>query len=127
MTWLGGANSETAEVRQTVTLPAGQQSYLSFYRQLLSNDYCGYDYGYVQVIAGGFVRTLKRYSLCASAETATWTGAQFDISSYAGQTITLVFRVRNDASYSSSMFVDDVAVTSSHVVQRRPGSARYCR
>ena len=113
MAWLGGANSETAEVRQTVTLPAGQQSYLSFYRQLLSNDYCGYDYAYVQVISGGFVRTLKRYSLCASAETAAWSGAQFDISSYAGQTITLVFRVRTDSSYSSSMFVDDVAVTSS--------------
>ncbi len=113
MAWLGGANSETAEVRQTVTLPAGQQAYLSYYRQLLSNDYCGYDYAYVQIIAGGFARTLKRYSLCASADTATWTGAQFDISSYAGQTVTLVFRVRNDASYSSSMFVDDVAVTSS--------------
>ncbi len=113
MSWLGGANSETAEVRQSVTLPAGQQAYLSFYRQLLSNDYCGYDYGYVQVIAGGFVRTLKRYDLCASAETSTWTGSQFDISGYAGQTVTLVFRVRNDSSYSSSMFVDDVAVTSS--------------
>lgn len=113
MSWLGGANGETAEVRQSVTLPAGQKAYLSFYRQLLSNDYCGYDYGYVQVIAGGFVRTLKRYDLCASAETSTWAGAQFDISTYAGQTVTLVFRVRTDSSYSSSMFLDDVAVTSS--------------
>ena len=111
LSWLGGANAETAEIRQTATLPAGKPAFLSYAYQLLSNDYCGYDYGYVQVIVNGVTRTLKRYSLCTSAETNAWTGAQFDLSAYAGSRVTVVFRARTDYSYSSSFFVDDVAIT----------------
>jgi hypothetical protein len=115
LSWLGGANSETSEVRQTLTLPAGKPAYLAFQYQILSNDYCGYDYGYVQVIDGGVTRTLKRYNLCTTAKTAVWTGAQFDLSAYAGRAITVIFRAKTDASYSSSFFVDSAALTQASV------------
>ncbi|MBW7886383.1 MAG: S8 family serine peptidase, partial [Caldilineaceae bacterium] len=112
LSWLGGANNEISEIRQPVTLPAGQNAYLSYWYDIESNDYCGYDYGYVRVIVDGVTRTLKRYSLCWSAETNGWANAQLDLSQYAGKTVTVVFRSTTDYSYSSSLFVDDVALTT---------------
>lgn len=113
--WLGDADPETSEVRQTLTLPAGKAAYLAFQYQVLSNDYCGYDYGYVQVVNNGVTRTLKRYNLCTTAKTTAWTGAQFDLSAYAGRAITVIFRAKTDSSYSSSFFVDSVALTQASV------------
>ena len=113
LAWLGGGNGETAEVRQNVVLPAGQSAYLSYWYQISSTDYCNYDYAYVRITANGATKTLATHSLCAAKKTATWVKQRIDISSYAGKTVTITFRVKNDASLVSSFFVDDTAIMNS--------------
>ena len=67
LAWLGRGNSETAELRQTLTLPAGQPAILSFWHQISSSDYCGYDFAYVRVSASSVTNTLKTINLCSQA------------------------------------------------------------
>jgi len=111
-TWLAGANSETAQVSQVISLPAATNSVLSYWYWLDSSDFCNYDYGYVRLIVGGSTIQLKRYNLCASTRTNGWVREQIDVSQYAGKTVTLVFRATTDYSYPSDFFVDDVSVLS---------------
>lgn len=111
LAWLGGGNSETSEVSQRLVLPAGQSAYLSYWYQIASTDYCNYDYAYVR-ITSGTTRTLATYSLCTARKTASWVNQRIDISSYAGKTVTVTFRVKNDASLVSSFFVDDTAIVN---------------
>ena len=111
--WLGGANSETAELRQNLTLPAGRV-YLTFWYQIDSTDYCGYDKAYAQLKEGSSTRTLKTINLCRTTDTSSWVKTQIDVSSYAGRAVTLIFRLRNDSSLISSFLVDDAAVTNSY-------------
>jgi|GEM_PF-826658 len=112
--WLGGGNNETAELRQTVALPAGRPAYLTFWHQIGSADYCNYDYAYVRIIASGVTTTLKTFKLCLPAKTTTWIANRVDISRYAGKSVTLIFRVKTDASMVSNFFVDDTAVVNSN-------------
>ena len=111
--WLGGADAETAELRQSLALPAGQTASLSFWYQSRSSDYCGYDYAYVNVMAGGVTKTLKRISLCSQANTTGWVNLRLSLNAYAGKTITLILRTVTDSSLVSNWFVDDVSVTQS--------------
>ena len=108
--WLAGGNSETSEVRQTVTLPAGQGATLSYWYQVKSSDSCGYDYGYARLIVDGQTVTLRTHNLCSSNATSTWANAQVNVSQYAGKTVTVVFRATTDVSYVSSFLVDDTAL-----------------
>ena len=111
LAWLGGGHSETSELRQTLALPAGQSAILSLWHWITSSDYCGYDYAYVRVIAGGVTTTVKTINLCTSTQTNGWINTRLDLSAYAGQTITLVFRATTDSSLISSWFLDDVSIT----------------
>ncbi|MGL4649962.1 MAG: S8 family serine peptidase, partial [Caldilineaceae bacterium] len=112
LAWLGGANSETAELRQTLTLPAGQPATLTYQYWVNSTDYCGYDYGYSRLIDGATTVQLRRYSLCTTANTGGWRADTISLNAYAGKTVTLVFRATTDSSYVSDLFVDDVSVQS---------------
>lgn len=108
--WLGGGNHEIAELRQPLQLPANQRATLSFNYWLTSSDYCGYDYATLSLVDGATSVQLRRYSLCRSTRTASWRKATFDLSPWAGKSVTLQLRVTTDASYVSSYFVDDVSV-----------------
>ncbi len=110
--WLGGGDRETAELRQNLTLPAGK-AYLTFWYQIDSADYCGYDKAYAQLKVGSSTKTLKTINLCTSAETTSWVKTQIDVSRYAGNAVTLIFRTKTDSSLVSSFFVDDAAITNS--------------
>ena len=110
--WLGGADRETAELRQTFSSLAGEPVVLSFWYQTESSDYCGYDYAYVRARTGNSVTTLARYRLCHETSTAEWHFAQIDMSKFAGQMVTVIFRAQTDASYPSSFFVDDTEVVT---------------
>lgn len=108
--WLGGANYETSEIRQTLTLPAGQSAGLSYYYRISSSDYCGYDYGYVNLIVNGQTTQLRRHSLCTTYNSATYVRGDLNLSAHAGKTVTLAFRATNDSSFTSSFYVDDVSL-----------------
>jgi subtilisin family serine protease len=112
LAWLGGANRERAEITQRVALAAGERATLRYRYQTESEDACGYDYGYVQVSVDGVAETLKRFTLCQSAEVLTWQEDLLDLSAYAGREITLSFLSTTDYLYRSSFFVDDVALLS---------------
>jgi subtilisin family serine protease len=109
--WLGG-DREIAELRQNLTLPTGK-AYLTFWYQIDSADYCGYDKAYAQLKVGSSTKTLKTINLCTSTETTGWVKTQIDVSRYAGNAVTLIFRTKTDSSLVSSFFVDDAAVTNS--------------
>jgi hypothetical protein len=110
--WLAGANNEASQISQALTLPAGQRATLTFWHRVQSSDICGYDYGYVRVLAGGITTTVKTFSLCSSTQTSGWVSNTIDLSSYAGRAITLIFRATADATQVSSFFVDDVRLAS---------------
>lgn len=110
--WLAGANSEASQISQAVTLPAGQKTTLSFWNRITSTDICGYDYGYVRVVANGTTTNVKTFNLCSSTQTSSWVKTTVDLSSYAGKTVTLVFRATADSTQISSFFVDDANLVS---------------
>ncbi len=110
--WLGGGDNEDSRVFQnSIALPAGQTAVLTFWQRLESQDFCGYDSGYVKVTANGVTKTLRKYDLCYSKVTNGWVKRSFDLSNYAGKTIRLMFQVVSDYSLISNFFVDDVAIT----------------
>jgi subtilisin family serine protease len=112
LVWLGGGNSERSRISQSFTIPAGAPAYLSYWHRIESEDYCGYDYGYVQLFVNNSLRTLKRYGLCNSVSTSGWVVQNLDVSAYAGQDVRLEFYVANDRSLISSMFLDSVSLLS---------------
>lgn len=112
LSWLAGANSETSEIRQTVSIPAGSSPVLTFWYRSVSSDWCGYDYGYANLIVGGSTQQLRRYNLCSSSNTNGWVQQQFNLAAYAGQTVTVAFRATADGSYVSSIYVDSVSLVT---------------
>ncbi len=112
LVWLGGGNNESSRLSQSLTIPAGKPAYLSYWHWIESEDYCGYDYGYVQLTVNNSTRTVQRYSLCNSARTAGWEYQMLDLSSYAGKPVRVEFYVANDRSLISSMLIDDVSLRS---------------
>ena len=112
LAWLGGANQERAEIRQNITVPAGASAKLSYQYWVASTDVCGYDFGYVRVRTGNSTQTLQSHNLCSSNNTNGWVKGEIDLSAYAGQQITLIFRAETDYWVRSSIFVDDVQLLS---------------
>ncbi len=122
LAWMGGANTETARITQGLTLPAGS-SYLHYWYRISSNDACGYDYGRVQVIVGGTTNTLATYNLCSANNTANWVYATVNVSSYAGQTVSVRFEGTTDSSLISSFYIDDVVLNNSATLAGQTGDA----
>lgn len=104
--WLGGANNDTAEISQVIVVPATGGT-LSYWYRIASTDVCGYDYGRVRINT----TDIKSYNLCSSNATTNFVQGTVSLAAYAGQTVTLRFRATTDASYSSSFYIDDVALT----------------
>ncbi len=108
--WLGGANLESSEVRQTVTLPATASASLNYWYWVDSSDFCGYDYAFTNLIVNGTVVQSKRVSLCSTNNTAGWRKETINVSALAGKTVVLSFRTTTDANYPSDFFVDSVTL-----------------
>ncbi len=106
--WLGGLDDETSSLSQKVTIQPGR-TVLSYYYWIGSTDDCGYDFGSVQV--NGQVRV--SHDLCVDASTSGWVRGTVDLSTYAGQSVTLAFVVTTDGSANSNFFLDDVALGGS--------------
>jgi|GEM_PF-1166959 len=103
--WLGGDLNEVSYILQGVTIPT-EASTLSFWHWIGSDDECGYDFGWVKINN----TNVLIIDLCEDNNTDGWIKNTLDISAYAGQTVTLQFRVETDDLYYSSYFVDDVTL-----------------
>lgn len=105
--WLGGADDETSNLKQTGIALSGVR-YLHFWYWLASEDICGYDYA--KVFVNGTQKT--SFDLCSSNNTSGWVQGTLDLNSYAGTTISLEFRVITDGSGNSNFFIDDVSISA---------------
>jgi thermitase len=109
-TWLGGYNSGTDLVRQTVTVPSNGTLTYWWYMTTQESGSTAYDFLRVRVLngSGSLLATLRTLSNASGA--GTWRQDSLSLSSYAGQQVQVEFRVSTDSSLPSSFFVDDVSL-----------------
>ncbi len=103
--WLGGDYDDISFIAQSLNIPNGN-SKLKYWEWVGSEDNCGNDFARVRINS----TTVQTIDLCVDNANSGWVERIIDLSSYAGQTITLHFRVETDASLNSNYFVDDVTV-----------------
>ena len=103
--WLGGDDNEISYISQTVSIPSGTTT-LRFWHWIDSEDECNYDFAWVRINNA----SLLTIDLCEQNNTGGWVAKTVDISAYAGQTVSLQFRVETDSSLNSNYFVDDVTL-----------------
>ncbi|MEV0206507.1 putative Ig domain-containing protein [Streptomyces sp. NPDC050788] len=108
--WLDGyGTTHTDTLSQSVTVPAGCKATFTFYLHIDSAETGSTAYDKLTVTAGS--RTLATYSNVNAA--SGYAQKSFDLSSYAGSTVTLKFSGTEDSSLQTSFVVDDTAVTTS--------------
>ncbi|MFF4805573.1 putative Ig domain-containing protein [Streptomyces sp. NPDC001351] len=109
--WLDGyGSSHTDTLSQSVTIPAGCKATLTFYLHIdTSETTTSTAYDKLTVTAGS--TTLATYSNLN--HNSGYAQKTFDLSSLAGQTVTLKFNGVEDSSLQTSFVVDDTALTTS--------------
>ncbi|MFG2307233.1 M4 family metallopeptidase [Streptomyces sp. NPDC048566] len=109
--WLDGYGStHTDTLSQSVTVPAGCHATLTFYLHIdTAETTTSTAYDKLTVKAGS--TTLATYSNLNKA--GGYTQKTFDLSSFAGSTVTLKFTGTEDSSLQTSFVVDDTALTTS--------------
>ncbi|WP_031159520.1 putative Ig domain-containing protein [Streptomyces durhamensis] len=107
--WLDGyGSSHTDTLSQSVTIPAGCKATLTFYLHIDTAETGSTAYDKLTVTAGS--TTLATYSNVNAA--SGYAQKTFDLSSLAGQTVTLKFNGVEDSSLQTSFVVDDTALTT---------------
>ncbi|MGW0209429.1 putative Ig domain-containing protein [Streptomyces sp. NPDC003233] len=108
--WLDGyGSSHTDTLSQSVTIPAGCKATLTFYLHIdTSETTTSTQYDKLTVTAGS--TTLATYSNLN--HNSGYAQKTFDLSSLAGQTVTLKFNGVEDSSLQTSFVVDDTALTT---------------
>jgi serine protease len=106
--WLDGyGRSHTDTLSQSVTIPSGCKATLSFYLHVdTSETTTATAYDKLTVKVGS--STLATYSNLNHA--SGYSLKSFDVSSFAGQTVTVGFTGTEDSSLQTSFVVDDTAV-----------------
>ncbi|MFF4352953.1 M4 family metallopeptidase [Streptomyces sp. NPDC001530] len=109
--WLDGYGStHTDTLSQSVAIPSGCKATLTFYLHIDSAETTtSTQYDKLTVTAGS--TTLATYSNLNKA--SGYTQKTFDLSSFAGSTVTLKFSGVEDSSLQTSFVVDDTALTTS--------------
>ncbi|GGU12271.1 putative Ig domain-containing protein [Streptomyces violascens] len=109
--WLDGYGySHTDTLSQTVSIPAGCHATLSYYLHIDTKETTGSTaYDKLTVTAGS--TTLASYSNLD--KNTGFAQKSFDLSSFAGQTVTLKFNGVEDSSLATSFVVDDTALNVS--------------
>ncbi|WP_206300129.1 M4 family metallopeptidase, partial [Streptomyces mangrovisoli] len=109
--WLDGyGSSHTDTLSQSVTVPSGCKATFTFYLHIdTAETTTSTAYDKLTVTAGS--TTLATYSNLNKA--TGYTQKSFDLSSYAGTTVTLKWSGVEDSSLQTSFVVDDTAVTTS--------------
>ncbi|MEW2466678.1 putative Ig domain-containing protein [Streptomyces sp. NPDC046994] len=108
--WLDGyGSSHTDTLSQSVTIPSGCRATLTFYLHIdTAETTTGSQYDKLTVTAGS--TTLATYSNLNAA--TGYAQKSFDLSSFAGSTVTLKFSGAEDSSLQTSFVVDDTALTT---------------
>ncbi|MFF4400974.1 M4 family metallopeptidase [Streptomyces sp. NPDC001480] len=109
--WLDGYGStHTDTLSQSVTIPSGCKASLTFYLHVdTAETTSSTAYDKLTVTAGS--TTLATYSNLNKA--SGYSQKTFDLSSFAGSTVTLKFTGAEDSSLQTSFVVDDTALTTS--------------
>ncbi|MGX1547259.1 putative Ig domain-containing protein [Streptomyces adustus] len=109
--WLDGYGStHTDTLSQSVTVPSGCKASFTFYLHIdTAETSTSSQYDKLTVAAGS--TTLATYSNLNAA--TGYTQKTFDLSSFAGSTVTIKFSGVEDSSLQTSFVVDDTAVTTS--------------
>ncbi len=102
----------TETLSQPVTVPAGCSAALGFHLKIdtAETGSTAYDTLKVQVLSssGTVLRTLATYSNANAV--STYTKRSFDLSAYAGQTVTLKYTVTEGSKLQTSFVIDDTAL-----------------
>src|SRR6478609_6393326 len=125
--WSGGGDDYEATLTRSVAIPAGAPASLTFQARwnIEDCDADACDYAYVEVDDGTGYKAIPG-NITKAAEgngidgyQATWTPATFDMSAYAGKTVSLRFHYKTDgaaqgtdATKPSGLFVDEIRLTS---------------
>ncbi|MFJ2841938.1 M4 family metallopeptidase [Streptomyces griseofuscus] len=108
--WLNGwGSAHTDTLSQSVKIPAGCKATLSFYLHVDTAESGSTAYDKLTVTAGS--KTLATYSNANAV--SGYALKTFDLSSLAGQTVTLKFTGVEDAYLATDFVVDDTALTTS--------------
>ncbi|MFD5081203.1 M4 family metallopeptidase [Kitasatospora sp. NPDC058406] len=108
--WLNGYGStHTDTLSQTVSIPAGCRATLSFYLHVDTGESGSTVYDKLAVTVNG--TALKTYSNVDAA--SGYQLRTFDLSAYAGQSVTIKFTGTEDASLQTSFVIDDTAIATS--------------
>jgi hypothetical protein len=109
--WMDGYGStHTDTLSQSVTIPSGCKASFTFYLHIdTAETTTSSQYDKLTVTAGS--TTLATYSNLNAA--SGYAQKTFDLSSFAGSTVTLKFSGAEDSSLQTSFVVDDTAVTTS--------------
>ncbi|MCX4458841.1 M4 family metallopeptidase [Streptomyces sp. NBC_01728] len=109
--WMDGYGStHTDTLSQSVTIPSGCKASFTFYLHIdTAETTTSTQYDKLTVTAGS--TTLATYSNLNAA--SGYAQKTFDLSSFAGSTVTLKFSGVEDSSLQTSFVVDDTAVTTS--------------
>jgi Zn-dependent metalloprotease len=113
---LNAADSSTATLYQTVTIPSGTAPSLNFWLNVTTSEATGdpvYDRLYIEVrnTAGTLLTTLATFSNQNSGTAGVYVlRGPYSLSAYAGQTVRIQFRGTTDVSLPTSFRVDDVSV-----------------
>jgi hypothetical protein len=102
--WLGGDHDEVAYVRQQVDISSASP-YLGYWYWSASQDTCGNDWAQVRINNVA----VHSHQLCTSTNTGAWVPQVVNLAAYAGQSVSLEFRVDTNATLNSNFFLDDVA------------------
>lgn len=109
--WMGGYNSGTDTVSQTVAVPSSGS--LTYWWYMTSSEGTGTAYDYLRVkvynaSTGALIATLKTRS---NRDTRNaWVQDTISMAAYAGQTVKITFEVTTDSSLTTSFFIDDVSL-----------------
>ncbi|MEU5692835.1 M4 family metallopeptidase [Actinosynnema sp. NPDC020468] len=106
--WLGGwGSAHTDTISQSVAIPAGCRATLSFWLRIDTAEVDPAVYDKLVVSVGGTaVGTYTNLD-----KTSGYVQKTIDVSSYAGQTVTVKFAGTEDQSLKTSFLVDDTALT----------------
>ncbi|WP_224281166.1 M4 family metallopeptidase [Streptomyces sp. LS1784] len=108
--WLDGyGSSHSDSLSQTVSIPSGCKATLSFWLHIDTAESGSTAYDKLAVSVNG--TTLKTYSNVDAA--AGYQQRTFDLSAYAGQTVTVKFTGTEDSSLQTSFVIDDTSVQTS--------------
>lgn len=101
LAWLGGANNEMASIQQYAYVHS-ETPYLVFYYWMYSEEVSG-DYDIAKLLVNG-----AQFLAPEIEDTNKWVRVAIDLSEYAGQTVSIQFRLRTDTTFTTSWMLDDI-------------------